>query len=307
MIVTLPAGTVLKDHLGVFTVTREITLTTPQVKFGAMGAPNTGKSHLISTMDYPLVVIMADPFEKAQCYFDRGLLDPEIYTGSFGQPVRVVKSAKTGKPIVQVECFLDPNPSIPWGFGALLSRCDQLAQEVIQGRWKSAGFDSWSQIEYIAKLRRTTGPFAGVDSIPAAVKDDCEQLIKSRIAMLRCNVGVTLHVNSKMIDAGGGTMLYEPVATGTLKSGIGSVLGEMYRCDSMPDASVPGGLRYTMQTIRDGRFDCGTRIGAPNGCTNEFKALFSNWIAKQARMVLEANAVPSTAPAEADTPKEKGA
>jgi hypothetical protein len=300
MIVTLPAGAKVGDLV----LPHEIQLTLPQIKFGAMGPPNTGKSHLVSTMEYPLIVALADPFEKAECYFDRGLLDPETYTGQFGQPIRIVKSAKTGNPIIQVECFLDANPAIPWGFGALMSRLDQLAQEVIAGKWKSAGFDSWSQIEYIAKLRRTTGPFAGVDSIMAAVKDDCEQLIKSRICTLRCNVGVTLHVSSKMIDAGGGTMLYEPVATGTLKSGIGSVLGEMYRTDSIPDASVPGGLRYVMQTVRDGRFDCGTRIGAPNGVTNDFKALFSNWIARKARMVLESERSQAAAPAAAEPAKE---
>ena len=292
MIVTLAAGT----RVGDLTLTHELKLTLPTVKFGVMGAPNTGKSHLISTMETPLIVLMADPFEKAQCFFDRGILDPETYTGQFQQPIRIIKSVKTGNPIIQVECFLDPNPSIPWGYGALLNRVDQVAQEVIAGKWKSVGFDSWSQIEYIAKLRRTTGPFAGVDSIPAAVKDDCEQLIKSRIAMLRCNVGLTLHINSKMIDAGGGTMLYEPIATGTLKSGIGSVLGEMYRSDSIPDGAAPGGLRYVLQTIRDGRFDCGTRIGAPNGCVNEFRALFTNWIARQARMVLAAETSPSAAP-----------
>ena len=48
----------------------------PIVKFGCMGPPNTGKSHLVSTMEYPLLVLLADPFEKAECYFDRGLLDP---------------------------------------------------------------------------------------------------------------------------------------------------------------------------------------------------------------------------------------
>jgi hypothetical protein len=301
MIVTLNSGM----HLGDLVIPHEIKLTLPTVKFGVMGPPNTGKSHLVASMEYPLIVLLADPFEKAECYFDRGLLDPETYIGQFNQPIRIVKSAKSGNAIIQIENFLDPNPSIPWGFGALQNRLDQVAQEVVAGKWKSAGFDSWSQIEYIAKLRRTTGAFAGVDSIPAAVKDDCEQLIKSRICTLRCNVGVTLHVNSKMIDAGGGTMLYEPMATGTLKSGIGSVLGEMYRSDSIVDSSAPGGLRYVLQTLRDGRFDCGTRIGAPNGCTNDFRALFSNWIVRQARKVLEAEQSTNTAaPAAAEPAKE---
>ena len=300
MIVTLPAGA----SVGGAVLPREIKLTLPIVKLGCMGPPNTGKSHLIATMEYPLLVLLADPFEKAECYFDRGFLDPKVYSGQFGQPIRIVKSAKTRNPIIQVECFLDPNPAIPWGFGALLSRLDQVQIEARDGKWKSVGVDSWSQVEYIAKLRRTTGPFGGVDSIMAAVKDDCEQLIKSRICTLPCNVGVTLHVSSKMIDAGGGTMLYEPVATGTLKSGIGSVLGEMYRSDSIPDPTAANGSKYVLQTVRDGRFDCGTRIGAPNGVENDFRKLFGPWIAKKARMVLDAEQSNNAEPAAAEPAKE---
>lgn len=294
MIVTLAAGTVMKDAAGQFVLDRELKLTLPTIKFGVMGSPNTGKSRLIATMEKPLLVLLADPFEKAECFFDQGFVDDETYTGSFNQPVKVVRDKPKemgGQLIVQVECFLDSNPLIPWGYGALISRMDQVAAEVRQGRWKSIGLDSWSQIEFIAKMRRTTGAFAGVDSVYAAVKDDCEQLIKARVCTLPCNVGVAMHVNTKMVDAGGGAMLYEPAAIGTLKSGIGSVLGEMYRSDSTPDPTAPGGLRYALQTLRDGRFDCGTRIGAPNGCTNDFKALFSSWIVRQARKVIEAAAV----------------
>lgn len=275
-------------------------LTLPTVHFGVMGVHHGGKSKLCASMEKPLLVLAADPFSKMQAYFDEGVVDDEVYVGQFQQPVRIVRSVTTGKAIVQVECFLDSKPTIPWGYQALLSRLDQVADEVRAGLWKSVALDSWSQVEFIAKLRRTTGPFSsGVDSIMAAVKDDCEQLIKARIATLLCNVGVTMHINTKLIDAGGGTMLYEPIATGTLKSGIGSVLGEMYRAVATPDINAPGGVKYSLQTIPDGRFDCGTNIGAPNGCPNNFQALFTNWIAKRAAQPVPPAAVQ---PAQTETP-----
>lgn len=274
------------------------TFTLPLLQFGVMGIHHHGKSRLCASMatpEEPLLVLACDPMTKMQAYFDRGIMDDRIFTGAQNQPIRVVRDPKTGKPFIQIECFLDSDPVNPWGFQALLGRLEQVRAEVLAGTWKSLALDSWSQLEFIAKLRRSTGAFKA-DNIMAAVKDDCESVLKARLASLPCNLGVTMHINSKMVDAGGGTMLYEPVATGTLKSGIGATLGEMYRAVATPQADVPGGIRYNLQTIPDGRFDCGTNIGAPNGCENDFKALFGTWIAKRAAM----GAVPSTDPATAE-------
>jgi hypothetical protein len=302
---TLKAGTVVALPDGSkYTLKNAVEFTLPLVQFGVMGIHHHGKSRLIASMEYPLLVLGADPMAKFQTYFDMGIVDDKVYIGKYNQPVRIVRDV-SGKPIIQVECFLDNNPAIPWGFTALQSRLDDAGVEVRAGMWKSLGLDSWSQLEFIAKLRRSIGAFK-VENPSAVLKDDCEQLLKSRLCTLPCNIGVSLHINSKLIDAGGGAMLYEPVATGTLKSGIGSVLTEMYRAVAVPDATLPGGVKYTLQTIPDGRFDCGTVIGAPNGCENDFKALFRNWIAKRAAMVAAQEASTNTAaPAPTEPQKEQ--
>lgn len=295
MIVTLPAGATVGDLV----LPHEIKLTLPTIHAMVIGAPNSGKTQLAASAEKPELVFAFDPFDKLFPYFDQGLLDPEVRVGPQGQLIWIVRSLKTGNAIMQVEGFYDENEKNPQAMQQFMFRLDQVVEEVKQGRWKTVVLDSWSQLEWIARQRRTHGPFAGVDSVYAAAMDDLKALVNSRIMNLRCNVLATFHIETKVVrsrqgtvikdareDVGGGELSYNIQAIGSLKN-LGNVFGETY----LAEAPIDGSDRFVLHTKRNANFRtlC-SRIGASDPCKNEWNALFSNWIAKHAKMVIEAEA-----------------
>lgn len=258
-----------------------------------MGAPSSGKSHLLASMEKPLLVMATDPIDKMQPYFDRGELDPEVHTGQFGQPIRIVKSAATGNAIIQIESFYDLDPQSPTGMESFISRSFQLRSEVAAKRWASIAIDSWTNLEFIARLRRTIGPMAvkGADRdnrLPYnPAKDDIQRTFNTQYVHLPCNVGVSLHTTEKRNEEG--AVVYRGIkCIGELKNDLPGVLGERYLA-----TNVDGTTRRL--DTKNVAYNCCTLIDAPNPCANDFAALYTNWIAK--RVAASAAAQPA---AEAD-------
>lgn len=277
MIVTLPP-----DNLQ---------LTLPDLQMMVLGPPNSGKSHLAASAEAPIIVLAADPASKLQTYFNRGLVDSEIYVGPQGQPTWLVRSVKTGNVIIQVEGYYDEEETNPQAMNQLLARVPQIGAEVKQGRWRTVVIDSWTQVEWIARLRRSFGPFATSDSSYFAAMQDLENMVKARLMNLRCNLIIVFHIETKVVknrkgeiirdarvDAGGGDMTYSVQAIGSLKN-IANVLGECY----LAVAPIDGSDNYTLQTRKDADFrTLESRIKAPNPCINEWKELFGPWMEREA-------------------------
>lgn len=277
------------------TLPDDIELTLPDLHCMVLGVPNSGKSVFAASAETPMVVLATDPFDKMQAYHDRGLLGDEIFDGPQGQPIQLVRSVKTGKPIIQIEGYYDEERNNPKAFTQLDARIEQIAAEVKQGRWRTVVIDSWTQLEWIARQRRTAGPFAnGVDSPYLSAMDDLKSLANARLMNLRCNVIVTFHIETKVVkdkkgaiihdakqDVGGGEMSYNIQAIGQLKN-LGNIFGECY----LAVAPVDGSENYYLQTRRDYNFKtlC-SRKGAPNPCRNNWNDLFGPWIIKEAEKV----------------------
>ncbi len=281
MNVTLPDG-------------RELLL--PRLKFGIMGRPGSGKSHLLASMPKPLLVLSTDPEEKLQPYFDR-CGDLQHSVGQFGQPVILGLSPTTGKPIMQIEIFYDLEPATPVAMTALLARGEQLRSEVEARGIASVAYDSWSQGEYIAWCRRAHGQFAISNpdgrAVYNAAKDDLKPFMWSRLVPLKCNLGIAFHTEEKIVEEGG-VSSFGIKAIGALRTELASILPERYRSVSEPD-----GTTRRLWTKPDGRFDLCTLIDAPNPCANDYKALFTNWINKRvAAMDAATKPAPSAAPEE---------
>ena len=313
MIVTLKQGSkVVSPLTGEFFCPRDLQLTLPVIHAMVIGTPNSGKTQFAASAENPKLVFAFDPFDKLFPYFDRGLLDPEVKVGQFGQLIWIVKSPKTGNAIMQIEGFYDENDKNPQAMQGFMQRLDQAVQEVKQGMWKTIVLDSWSQLEWIARQRRTTGPFATGDSVYASAMDDLKGLVNSRIMNLRCNVVTTFHIETKVVrnrqgtvvkdskdDVGGGELSYNIAAIGSLKN-LGNVFGETY----LAEAPIDGSDKFVLHTKRNFNFRtlC-SRIYAADPCPNEWNSLFTNWIARQAKMVFDAEAsnqpAPSASPAEA--------
>lgn len=290
MTITLPAGT----KVGELTTTREHTLTLPRIKFGVMGPPSSGKSHLIASMPKPLLGLCADPEEKLQPYFDRcGEIERTV--GQFGQPVLVGKSPSTGKPIMQLELFYDTDREKPEAFTNLMARSHQLIGEVRAGMWASLGFDSWSQFERWAKWRRYYGKYALKDPEAygrgdRAAADDLMTLVVTRLMAqgLTCNLGIAFHTAPKMREEGGMAFYGIKALTKDLPTDVASNLPERYRAEALAD-----GVTRRLWTRPDGRYDLCTLLNVPNPCENNYQALFTNWIATKVA-ALEATAADPT-------------
>lgn len=282
----------------------------PDVHIMIEGVPNSGKTRFAASAEKPELVIACDPISKMPAYFDRGAWDGKVYQGAQGQPVWIVTSRVTGKPIIQLEGYYDEDPELPSAMTALLARMPSVTEEVKRGMWRTVVIDSWTQLEWIARIRRTNGVFKTSNSPYLEAMDDLKSLVNSRLMNLRCNLVVIFHIETKVVrnkqgtviqdarmDVGGGEQSYTVQAIGQLKN-LPNVFGECY----LALAPVDGSNNYVLQTVRNADFRtlC-SRIGAPNMCPNEWREIFTGYITTQAGLTAPAQ------PATATTPEETGA
>jgi hypothetical protein len=109
-----------------------------------------------------------------------------------------------------------------------------------------------------------------------AAKDDLKQIVVARLIPLKCNVGIVFHTTETMKEDSG-LSFFGIKAIGTLATELAALLPERYRSVSEAD-----GTTRRLYTRPDGRFDLCTLIDAPSPCANDYKALWTNWIAKRA-------------------------
>jgi hypothetical protein len=283
-------------------------LTLPDVHVMIEGVPNSGKTRFAASAEKPELVLACDPISKMPAYFDRGTWDGKVYTGAQGQPVWIITSRMTGQPIIQLEGYYDEDPELPTAMTSLLARMPSISAEVKVGMWRTVVIDSWTQLEWIARIRRTNGNFKTSNSPYLEAMDDLKSLVNSRLMNLRCNLIVIFHIETKVVrnkqgtvvqdarmDVGGGEQSYTVQAIGQLKN-LPNVFGECY----LAIAPVDGSNNYVLQTVRNADFRtlC-SRIGAPNLCPNEWREIFTGYINAQA-------ALPSAQPAPV-TPQEEEA
>lgn len=289
----------------------------PQIHAGVMGPPNSGKTHFAASAEKPMIVLAADPVSKMGAYFDRGVLDPKVYSGQYGQPIRLVRSLKNPDAvIIQIEGFYDEDAGNPNAMSAFLARLPQVAEEAKAGRWRSVVIDSWSQLEWIARARRTEGAFATSDSPFLAAMNDLEAILNSRLMNLQCNLIIVFHIETKVVkdrkgnivhdakaDMGGGVQTYTVQAIGQRLKNVGNVLGEFYRAVAPTDGSD----KYYLQTRQSPDFSvCCSRIKAPDPCANDFRALFGPWIeAQQVKRAMAAGAVVAQPDAASPAPSKE--
>ena len=286
-----------------YTLENGIELTLPDLHIGIAGPPNSGKTHFAASAETPMIVLATDPKSKMEAYYDRGLLDPQKYTGQFGQQVQLVKSLKTGKPIIQIEYYYDIDYKNPTAYTAFDCRVEKLTDEVNAGMWRTVVVDSWSQLEWIARMRRSYGALKAESSYLGAM-DDMQSIMTARLTHLECNLIVVFHIETKVvkdrqgkiikdarIDTGGGVMSYSVQAIGKLKN-IANILGEMY----LAVAPTDGSDNYHLETRQTEDFTilC-SRKGVPNPCPNKWNELFGPWIQKEAEKLNAANGAAPTA------------
>lgn len=289
-----------------YTLTDGRSVLLPDVHCMIEGPPNSGKSHFCASAEKPMLVLAADPLDKLQAYFDRGNWDGQVHTGAQGQPVWIITSRATGKTIIQIEGYFDDNPQAPVAYQALDSRIVSLFDEIRAGVWRTVVVDSWSQLEWIARLRRMYGALAckANENPYFAAKDDLEQLARSRLVNFRCNVIVVFHIETKVLrnkagtvikdareDVGGGELSYSIAAIGQLKE-LAGVFGECY----LSVAPLDGTDNYTIQTRKDHNFKTlQSRIQAPSPCKNEWREIFANKINALAALLPPAQPAPAPA------------
>lgn len=289
-IITLPAGTALLDGR---TLDAPLEIPLPYQKVGLMGRPGGGKSKLAASFPKPMLVLASDPLEKLQPYYDRGIAR-EATRGAFGQPLQIIDSAITKKPIIQIESYEDDNPKTPQAMSAFESRCESIREDVIRLGLSTVVIDSWSAFEDIAVWRRRFGAMAVKDPTEfgrdrGAAKDDIWPIFVSRLFKCQCNVVFIFHTTEKpQAGEGGGAGIYGIKAIGQLPTELARMLPERWRCEAQPD-----GVKRVVYTRPDGRFDLTTLIDAPSPCDNEYAAVWSNYLIKRATLLTQPSPNPT--------------
>lgn len=258
--------------------TVEVTL--PRWKGSIIGRPGSGKSHAARSFPKGALVIATDTPEKLQPYYD---LAGEITRsrGQFGQPVEVLYSAVSKKPIIQIEQFYDKNPNDPQAVTALIARAELLEAEVNAGMWQTVILDHWTGLETFAVYRRTIGPMAIKDANEFgrghnAAKDDIKPILISRLLPLPCNVVILCHTTETQRDEGGVQFFGIKAIGKQLPTEMAAALPERYRSVSEAD-----GITRRLYTRPDGRYDLCTLLHATSPCENSYQGIMSGWIAKK--------------------------
>lgn len=273
----------------------------PRVHAAIMGESGAGKSRLASQFPKPMLVLQTDPIGNEQEYLERGELDPQEYTGEQEQPIMLVKSRVDGRTIIQIEQYHDAIPEAPRAFTQLLSRSASIPADIAAGKWKTVVLDGYTFFDYLARKRRQydRGFMPADGKVNVWSTADVEEFVFGRMAGWRCNVLLLCHIDEDK-DEQHGTFIRNPKAPGKMRKGTSGAFQELYRVyvDGVDEAGRP---KYRIQTQPDGRFNCKTRIAAPDNVEPSYKGLFLNYVAKQ-RQLREKSASSQESSAPVDGP-----
>jgi len=111
----------------------------PDSQYLIAGESGKRKSTLAACFPKPMLVIMFDSSGKAWPYLRRGKRGPLEYDKR-GTPYHEVFSLKTGKQIIRVEYYSDPDPARPNALFRYLQRVSELGKEA--ETWRTYVLDS---------------------------------------------------------------------------------------------------------------------------------------------------------------------
>jgi hypothetical protein len=244
------------------------------------GDPGSGKSHFAATFPKPMLVLCTDPRGKAMPYLKRGKLSSPIHN-EYDVWCQSVMSKKNDNMLITVEYYQDDNikggSDTIYAYEKLEERLLSLPGEIEEGAWATVVLDSLSFLEYqVRKLHQyKLNPESNQGNQQDARQwynssaEAIEEFCYSRLTWLPVNVMVLAHIRdtkSKIRDV----TTWTPEAPGVKGRKLPGAFAEVYVIHSTEEG------RY-LQTVNDQSFIATTQIGAPNGCTPNYKALWSQW------------------------------
>ena len=247
------------------------------------GEAGAGKSQFASTFPKPIYVAMWDGIGKDMPYRKRGqatqVFDDTEISGLQYREVWLVDDeghAKSKRPIIRIDYFMDVNPKDPRAFERWQARLVDIEDFLIAGKFKTLVFDSTTSAELLARklhqhrLNKTSKDprqwFAGSTDLLE------ESLMGALPSLITTNVVVVSHISEDK-DEVAGTFVRNPLAPGRLQKRLASRYGEFYRAYVSRDDD---GERYwALQTTIDDRYNAATQIGAPDPCEPTYNALFA--------------------------------
>lgn len=181
------------------------------------------------------------------------------------------------KLLIQLEHYLDANPTKPECYQRFLARLDALEHEY--DRWTTVVFDSVTFMELAARRmhqfhlnKKAQHPWQWF----AGSTDELEQALVQRAGAMPMSVAVLAHVTQDK-DEQMGFILRAPSAPGRLatKQELTAAFSEIYHMNVGRDEE--GRPKYSVQTVSDTIWVAQTHIDAPDGCAPTYEALWQSW------------------------------
>src|SRR3990167_1795906 len=188
------------------------------------GDSGSGKSTVAATWPKPMLVMAFDPRGKEMPYLRVGSPEPEQPDGS-----RIIRSAKTGNPIIKIERYNDVDPTQPTAYPAFMRRMSALPDEYAV--WRTIVLDSVTFMELASRKYQqyTLNPSAkDPRQWYGGSTEQLEEMLMIRFGSLPMNVVVIAHVDEDK-DEVHGTYVRNPSAPGRLRKRMPSAFAELYR------------------------------------------------------------------------------
>jgi hypothetical protein len=180
----------------------------PESQFLICGQSATRKTTTAATFPKPMLVSMWDSKGQAAPYLRRGKVKNMEYD-ELGTPYHEVLSVKTGKLLIRVEYYHDPDPVKPDALSRWLRRIDRLRGETNQ--WRSFINDSVTGMYHNAftYMRRAVNRDDQVAieqkmywSINNGVSAVFKEQLYSRLLAFPMNVVVIAHIKEAYVSSG---------------------------------------------------------------------------------------------------------
>lgn len=263
-----------------------------------VGNAGSRKSTFAATFPKPALVIQMDTHGKAMPYRRRGLQGEKgrMVTAEgmedFGGVIpyeHVVHPKHKEQTLFRIEYYhtgdIQGGHNYIYAYENLLSRLPSIQKEVADGRWATVIFDSLSSLSYEArkldeyKMNPAVGEGkkAHGKQVYGAAARAIEELLRSGIGGLACNLVVIGHLRDERDKDGNSTGNYVVEAPGQLPKQLPSVFPEVYITQINEE-----GETY-LQTRSSQQFIATSQIPAPNPCETTFKALWADWEKEMAK------------------------
>ena len=247
------------------------------------GDSGCGKSTFTATFPKPILVQMFDPLGKEWPYLLQAPQHEttEEPTDERGNTIRVTNglSAK-GRLRIRIEHYLSTEPENPVAWRNFRNYVGDLPERIQRYGIQTLVVDSLTFMELAVRkeqqylLNPTAKSGAKADSRQwySASMNALEDHVMIRMAGYPINVVVIAHINESKDDSSG-RVLFNPAAPGQLGKKMPAGYAELYRAHVKRD--LDGERRYVLQTQADNLYNAGSSIPAPDGCDNNYEALWT--------------------------------